>query len=296
MIGLVASLAALTLGAYASPLPRQSVTSVSLSTIDSYSPYTEFARAAYCTGTATWSCGSACAANPSFVPYVTGGDDDATPYYYVGYWPTENVAIVAHEGTDPTQFLSLLTDADFFLETPSSTLFPGLSSSIQMHSGFLSAQSNSASAVLTAVQNVISDHGVTSVITVGHSLGGAIALLDAVYLQLHLPSSVTISSVLYGLPRVGNPAFASYVDSHITNLVHITDMLDPIPIVPGEFLGFAQPQGEVHILGGTDWVACAGDDNPSVDCSTGAVPTILTSDLVDHLGPYNGIWIGTIYC
>jgi len=126
-------------------------------------------------------------------------------------------------------------------------------------------------------------------------VGAAISLLDAVYLELHLPSSITVRSVLYGLPRVGNPAFASYIDAHV-NLVHITNMLDPIPIVPGEFLGFAHPQGEEHILSGTDWVACAGDDNPSVDCSTGAVPTILTSNILNHLGPYNGILLGTEAC
>ncbi|KZP01504.1 alpha/beta-hydrolase [Calocera viscosa TUFC12733] len=297
MLGPVASLAILALGAYASPLPRQTVTQIAVSTIDAYSPYTQFARAAYCpiTETASWSCGQACAANAGFVPYATGGDDDDTPYYFIGYWPTENAAVVAHEGTDPTQFLSLLVDADFFLENLDSTLFPGLSSSIEAHSGFLAAHSRSAATVLSAVQQVISDHGVTNVITIGHSLGGAIALLDAVYLPLHLPSTITFRSVLYGLPRVGNPSFAEYVDANV-NLVHITNMLDPIPIVPGEFLGFAQPQGEEHIIGGTDWVACAGDDNPSVDCSTGAVPTILTSNIVDHLGPYNGIYIGTIYC
>ncbi|EJU03751.1 alpha/beta-hydrolase [Dacryopinax primogenitus] len=295
MLSFFASVAGFILAAYASPLARQGISTISQSTIASYSPYTQFARAAYCPGTATWTCGAACTANSGFVPYVTGGDDSDTPYFFVGYWPSGKAAVVAHEGTDPTQFLSLLVDADFFLEDLDTTLFPGISSSIQAHSGFLGAHSRSAASVLSAVQQVISDHGVSEVITVGHSLGGAIALLDAVYLPLHLPSSIIVRSVLFGLPRVGNPAFASYVDAHLS-IVHITNMLDPIPIVPGEFLGFAQPQGEVHILGGTDWVSCPGDDNSSVDCSTGAVPTIFTSDIVDHLGPYNGIWIGTLYC
>ncbi|EJU03750.1 hypothetical protein DACRYDRAFT_14773 [Dacryopinax primogenitus] len=116
------------------------------------SPYTQFARAAYCHGTNTWSCEEACAANSDFRVYVTGGDDSDTPDFFVGYWPTGNAAIVAHEGTDPLQLLSL-------------------NSAIQAHTGFLGAHSRSAGVVLSAVQKVISEHNVTEVITVGHSLG-----------------------------------------------------------------------------------------------------------------------------
>ena len=36
---------------------------------------------------------------------------------------------------------------------------------------------------------------------VGHSLGAAIALLDSVYLPLHV-KGVTFKTVVYGLPRV----------------------------------------------------------------------------------------------
>lgn len=48
-------------------------------------------------------------------------------------------------------------------------------------------------------------------------------MLDAVYLQLHLPSSISISSVVYGTPRVGNNAFADHVDAHIHNLIRINN-------------------------------------------------------------------------
>jgi predicted lipase len=36
----------------------------------------------------------------------------------------------------------------------------------------------------------------------GHSLGGAIASLDALYLKLNLPSTIAVKAVTYGQPRV----------------------------------------------------------------------------------------------
>lgn len=86
----------------------------------------------------------------------------------------------------------------------------------------------------------MSAHGTTSVYTVGHSLGGAISLLDAMYLLLHLPAGTTVKTISYGMPRVsllglmqplesqlctlqvGNQAFANYIDAQV-NAVHITN-------------------------------------------------------------------------
>lgn len=73
---------------------------------------------------------------------------------------------------------------------------------------------SSAEAVLAAVNDAISENGATKVIVTGHSLGGAIALLDGVYLSLHL-SGISVEVISYGMPRVGNQEFADYVDANI---------------------------------------------------------------------------------
>ena len=104
----------------------------------------------------------------------------------------------------------------------------------------------------------MSRHSTKSVTIVGHSLGAALALLDAVYLPLHLPAGTTFRTVGYGMPRVGNQAFANYVDSHVTSLTHINNKEDPVPILPGRFLGFVHASGEVHIMDNNQWVACPG--------------------------------------
>lgn len=78
---------------------------------------------------------------------------------------------------------------------------------------------STATQILAAVENTAARFGATHVTLVGHSLGqhclcaseicaeclfhpgAAIALLDSVYLPLHLPN-MTFSTVGYGLPRV----------------------------------------------------------------------------------------------
>ena len=136
-----------------------------------------------------------------------------------------------------------------------------------------SIQFSVATQVLAAVQQTLSAHPSTSTVTVvGHSLGAAIALIDAVYLPLHLSSSITVKFIGYGLPRVGNQAFADYVDAHITSLdsgtglTRINNKEDPVPIIPGRFLGYHHPSGEVHIQDSGAWDACPGQSCFSLKC------------------------------
>lgn len=271
----------------------QSIAILDSSQVDSYTPYTYYASAGYCNPTQTlaWDCGTNCDANSEFLPISSGGDGDSVQYWYVGYDPSLETVIVAHQGTDPSDILPLLTDADFFLSNLDSSLFPGIPSDIEVHSGFKDAQASTAPDVLAAVQTTLSKYGATTITLVGHSLGAAISLLDSVYLPLHLPSGMTFQTITYGLPRVGNQAFADYVDANL-HLTHINNKEDPIPICPGMSLGFVHPAGEVHIGDSDEWAACPGQDNPSTQCIVGDVPNILESNESDHDGPYNGIKMG----
>ncbi|KAF8336196.1 Alpha/Beta hydrolase protein [Amanita rubescens] len=222
--------------------PRPSITPLS-SQISTFTPYTYFASAAYCPPAATisWSCGANCRATPDFIPVASGGD-----------------------GAD-----AIATDVDVFPKKLNTALFPGVPSSVQVHSGFANEQAKTATQVLSAVKSALSTYGASKVSVVGHSLGAAIALLDSVYLPLHLPG-VTFTTVGYGMPR----------------------WKDPVPIVPGRLLGYRHPAGEVHITESGSWESCPGHDNPSTLCIVGDVPSMLEAHVNDHFGPYNGINIG----
>ncbi|KAH7869646.1 alpha/beta-hydrolase [Lentinula edodes] len=283
-------------------LERRTVTTLSATELSSFAPFTQFARAAYC-GTdilQDWTCGEACEANSDFEVSLVGGDDDDIQNYFVGYSPSLEAIIVAHEGTDPTQLESDLTDIDVPLAPLSSTLFPGISSDVEVHTGFQDEHALTADAILAEVKSLMSSVGTSNIVAVGHSLGGALAEIDTIFFRLNIPSA-TISAMTYGTPRVGNPAWAALVDASDVNFKRIDNMQacckDLIPIVPGRALGFEHPAGEIHILSPGDAVSCPGDDDATdSECQIESVPTIFEGNIIDHLGPYEGIYIGTVFC
>ncbi|KAK7461011.1 hypothetical protein VKT23_008938 [Stygiomarasmius scandens] len=278
-------------GSYASPLvPRQAITALSTTQISSFKPFSFFAAAAYCKPATTlaWNCGLNCQSNADFIPVASGGDGGSVQFWYVGFSPSQNTVVVGHQGTNVSEIQSVATDSAFFLGSLDSSLFPGVSSSVKAHSGFAAEQAKTATTILSAVQTALSAHGASSVTMVGHSLGAAISLLDSIYLPLHLPSGTTFRTILYGLPRVGNPDFADYVDAH-ASVTHINNKEDPIPIVPGRFLGYAHPNGEVHIQDSGVWDVCPGHDNTDSRCTTGDVGNIFEGSVSDHDGPYDGV-------
>ncbi|THH12072.1 hypothetical protein EW145_g246 [Phellinidium pouzarii] len=190
---------------------------------------------------------------------------------------------------------------------PSTTINWSCGTNCDANTGFLPTASGgdgtdtqfckSAPDILSAVEKTLAAHPDASVTTIGHSLGAALALLDAVYLPLHLPTGTSFKTVTYGMPRVGNLAFADYVDAQITSLAggtgltHVNNKKDPVPLLPGRSLGFYHPSGEVHIQNSNAWDACPGQDNSSDLCIVGDVPNIFESDTSDHLGPYDGVEI-----
>ncbi|CAE6530961.1 unnamed protein product [Rhizoctonia solani] len=285
------------IGALPAHVPRAGTTKLTATQVAAFKPYALLSQAGYCPAskTATWSCGASCAALPGMVIYASGGNGVATPFWFVGYYPALHSVVISNQGTDPSKFISLLIDADFRLDQLNSTLFPGLPSSVKTHNGFQGAQERGAEAKLIAVKRAIAEHGTSLVTLTGHSLGGAISLIDALYLSIHLPSA-KIKVVTHGMPRVGNREFAALIDSEVPDVSRINNAKDLVPIVPGRGLGFQHVSGEKHIVSPGNWFACNGWDNTDAKCSVGAVSNIFRGDLEDHGGHYDGISIGSAAC
>lgn len=290
---------------YASPLSfstreNSGVTPLTSEQVSAFKPFTFYASSAYCQPTTTinWTCGTTCEQNAGFIPTDSGGDGTDTQFWFVGFDTALNSVIVAHEGTNASSLVAWLTDFEFAMDNLDPNLFPGVPTSVLVHSGFAAAHARAAPEVLSAVNKTLSEHPGASVSITGHSLGGALALLESLFLPLHLPAETNFKTVTYGMPRVGNKAFADYVDAHVTSqsggtgLTHINNKKDIVPILPLRTMGFQHPSAEVHIQASEEWDACSGQENPSKLCTDGDVPNILEADIPDHDGPYDGVIIG----
>jgi predicted lipase len=121
-------------------------------------------------------------------------------------------------------------------------------------------RARSATAILSAVKNTLKANPYFSVIIVGHSLGGTIALLDGLFLVLQsIVSLENVRVISYGMPRVGNQAFADLVDDLLSGVVtHVNNREDPIPTMPDRLLGYHHSSGEVHIQDSGEWNVCPG--------------------------------------
>ncbi|KAI9508341.1 alpha/beta-hydrolase [Russula earlei] len=267
--------------------------------LDGFTPYIEFARAAYCNPNKIdgWKCGGSCDALPGFMPSLTGGDGDGTQFFYVGYWPAQSAVVVAHQGTDPSEFLAVFTDLEIDFIVPDPDLFLGIPADVKVHSGFAKEHKKSARPILAEVKRLMVAHSSTHVVLVGHSLGGAVAELDSLYMKLNLPADTTVRGVTFGTPRVGNQAWATFFDSQVSDFTRINNKRDPVPIIPGRALGFRHPSGEIHIDQDGSVYICPGPDNTvGLRCTNHMVPNVGHGNVDDHSGPYNGIFIGTKAC
>jgi len=262
-------------------------------------PFATFALVSYCPSSSIqgWKCGDACNALPGFNPILVGGNGNDIQNYFVGHWPQGKTIVIGHEGTDPTKLESDLTDAEVVTGALNTTLFPSASSSVQVHDGFRDEHALTADVIYGAVTSLIHSTGVADVTCVGHSLGGALSLLECASIKDRLGSSVTVHARTFGTPRVGNSNWVAYFDPLVSDIQRVNNEQDLIPTVPGRFLGFAHPKGEIHILSANNAVSCTGDDDGTdSQCTDSSVPTILQGSILNHLGPYQGVNIGTIYC
>lgn len=138
---------------------------------------------------------------------------------------------------------------------------------------------------ITAVKEQYPDYTLT---LVGHYLGGAVAALAGTEMQLRgWDPEVTT----FGEPRVGNHAFADYLDKvfgldsedpKVWKFRRVTHIHDPVPLVPLTEWGYRMHGGEIYISrielpfsasdvhyceGASDTACISGAENPEIAAS-----------------------------
>ncbi|PIL34143.1 hypothetical protein GSI_03854 [Ganoderma sinense ZZ0214-1] len=251
-----------------------------------------FARAVYCSSPVIkrWACGEPCKALGNNIQILAaGGDDKRVPNFFVAYDKEQDTVVVAHQGTEPKNFLSDLNDLNIDQVRANTTVLPNAGADVRMHDGFLETQERTSDLVLSTVQSALKSTGSKKVLVVGHSLGAAIASIDGMMLKMKLDPRIAVTTTVFGLPRVGNKAWADLVDRTLgASFTHVTNQDDPVPRVPPQFLNFQHPSNEIHITSvdhsGKTATAelCPGQENR--ECARGN--SFLASSITNHRGPY----------
>lgn len=125
-----------------------------------------------------------------------------------------------------------------------------------IHAGFVGIFNNSFKSIDSRLNLYKAMYPDYSLVVTGHSLGGAIALLYGVSLKINGRDPLVVT---FGQPRVGNAAFATYVDSLFfptvgdqlssspyRKMYRVTRYEDPVTQVPF-WDGYTQQSGEVFI-------------------------------------------------
>lgn len=169
------------------------------------------------------------------------------------------VLILCYRGTEPSNFINWLTDADVNPEKVSFP-FPGLDSPVEIHGGFYRNVRATRFAVVTALKLALNGQSVLgtgetlkgpleAIYITGHSLGGAMAALMGAMLimePVYKPIADGLRALYtFGQPMVGNPTFARacaenpFLGAKVFRYVFGHDIVPELPpTASGEFAHF----------------------------------------------------------
>jgi len=109
----------------------------------------------------------------------------------------------------------------------------------RVHAGFSNAYNSVALEVIRKVRAALVSYPTYTIVTSGHSLGGALSTLGGISLKQNFPAQA-VRTYTYGAPRVGNDVFANWVNAQIgvDNLFRFIHTNDGVPTMLPTYLGY----------------------------------------------------------
>mmetsp|Transcript_48987 Transcript_48987/g.78934 ORF Transcript_48987/g.78934 Transcript_48987/m.78934 type:complete len:404 (+) Transcript_48987:409-1620(+) len=219
---------------------------------------TNFSRIAYCPEPEIlqWSCATCNESLKGFELFYKEHENSRHVGVYVGYYPRENKAVVVFRGTDylinwiqDLMVYKVDSDYDCGYYPPPPLAPPPPKDDEQrevppkprkrkckVHSGFKSDWLSVRDNVMNATHAVLDMYPSAELWVTGHSLGGALASLCGLDLQMQYnktsPNPKTVNLFTLGQPRVGNKDFADFLWEKIpaaTRVVHQNDVVPHLP-------------------------------------------------------------------
>ncbi len=147
---------------------------------------------------------------------ITPNDDDLVFY-------------IVYRGTVSSSLSNWLTDLDF---VKSAATWEG---GAKVHEGFLGSFETLRPGILSAIHSVVRKHlnvDEMRFVIVGHSLGAALATLNAVDWKVNQFKTNHITLYTFGCPRVGDSVFADLVNDRVEVHNRLTHNRDIVPHLP----------------------------------------------------------------
>ncbi|GET91079.1 triacylglycerol lipase-like protein [Leishmania tarentolae] len=233
-----------------------------------------------------WACGESCNANPSFkVTSVVKSNDGHGLLAYVGVDERSEQVVVALSGS-VTQQEKLMRRP---VEPALYNIKSGCGLECQVHSSVQHTYVALRRSVRAAVLRDLKMNPGYNILMTGHSFGAAVAQLAALDVQAHVNrmffvSRPIVSLYTFGMPRVGNRAFAVWAAGILSRGSHfrITSRHDPVPrLLSTSSEDFQHVPHEVYCADadGTNCRVCedsVGSDDPTCIANTSE------TDIRDH--------------
>ncbi|TDL16356.1 alpha/beta-hydrolase [Rickenella mellea] len=256
------TLLAAVLGAIGSPVEKRSVPQTLL---DEFTRYAKYASSAY----------------QPLCPHPLGNtlvnqinQQSTNTQLFIARDDTRREIVVSFRGSlQPADFL--LTDLDIILIPFQTAGVTADTTGALAHQGWLNAYNSVASQILSTVTDQLASHPSYTLVSTGHSLGGALASIGAVSLKQNFPSSF-VRMFTYGQPRTGNQGYADLVEQivGVPNLYRSTLSFNGVPTLYPRFLGYHHHAGEFwNFVDGPTAAhikVCSGQEDPT--CSD-SIPT-----------------------
>ncbi|KAF7552581.1 hypothetical protein G7Z17_g4223 [Cylindrodendrum hubeiense] len=272
--------AAASIGSHARA-PEGRAVSVTAQNLANFKFYAQHSAAAYCNYNAAVGAKITCG---GYCPGIEG--DAATIVASFGGSSTGIAGYVSTDAARKEIVISIrgssnirnwITNLDFGQDS-CSTLVSGCGA----HSGFQNAWNEIATAAKAAIVSAKAANPSYTVVSTGHSLGGAVATLAAAYLR---KGGIALDLYTFGSPRVGDGDFADFVTNQAGAEYRVTHGDDPVPRLPPIIFGYRHTSPEYWLDGGSldvtyelsEIEVCEG--NANIQCNAGT----LGLDIIAHL-------------
>ncbi|KAM0452197.1 hypothetical protein ACHAPV_008777 [Trichoderma viride] len=159
----------------------------------------------------------------------------------------------------------------------------------EVHDGFNDAWNEIADAATAAISQAVAANPGFSIVTTGHSLGGAVATLAAATLRTQ---GYSIDIYTYGSPRVGNDVFANFVTAQPGGEFRVTHVDDPVPRLPPILFDYRHVSPEFWLSTGDsstiDYTisqieVCTGIANTDCNAGTSGLDVSAHSNYLEHI-------------